>query len=348
MQCMIIVINAGGSGTRLWPLSTPEYPKHLLKLIGDESLLQNAYRRAKKVTQDVYVVTEKSHSHHVQEQLPDMDNDHIIVEPGRRGTANCLIAGLVHVEKRHGRDVAIAFIHADHVIRDVGGFVYSFNVAGKSAVDHKRLTLVGLEPTYPSTVFGYIQKSEAIDDGLLYTVAGFKEKPAQDVAKEYVESGKYLWNCGYFVATAEVFERDLKLYAPKFHQNYVNYSEAKTDEARKEVYLSFESEAIDYALMEHDDNLQVVPASFDWMDVGSFKDMHDAIGGDANGNHMRGLIGIEEVSNSMIRNEDPSSPVAVIGLDNVVVINTKHGVLVARKDLAQKIKEVAQNFEHNK
>lgn len=348
MQCMVIVIIAGGSGTRLWPLSTPEYPKHLLKLVGDESLLQNAYRRAKRVTNDVYVVTEKSHSHHVQSQLPELDTDHVIVEPGRRGTANCLIAGLVHVEAHHGRHVPIAFIHADHVIRDFGGFVYSFNVAGKSAVDHKRLTLVGLEPTYPSTVLGYINKGDPIDGGRLFTVAGFKEKPVYDVAKEYVESGKYLWNCGYFVATPEIFERDLEQYAPAFHQNYVHYSEAKTDAERERVYLGFESEAIDYALLEHDDNLQVVPASFDWMDVGSFKDMHDAIGGDANGNHLRGLIGVEEVSNSMIRNEDPDSPVAVIGLDNVVVINTKHGVLVARKDLAQKIKEVSQNFEHNK
>jgi mannose-1-phosphate guanylyltransferase/mannose-6-phosphate isomerase len=343
---MIVVIIAGGSGTRLWPLSTPEYPKHLLKLSGDESLLQSAYGRAKKLTNDVYVVTEFGHAHHVREQLPSLGDDAFIIEPGRRGTAGCIVAGLHHLQSRHDHDEPVAFIHADHAIRDIDGFTYSFKVAAKVSSEKARLTLIGIEPTYPSIGLGYIQKADVLrDNGLVYEVAGFKEKPEFEVARKYMQSGRYLWNCGYFVAPISVFVRDFEEFSPQWKQYYDQLLQTKDEQSYKDTYLSFESNAIDYALLEHNNKLQVVPASFDWMDIGSFKDLHEVSDADEAGNHFRGDgVHVHEVENAYIRNEE-QKPIAVIGLDNVVVVNTPNGLLVARKDLSQKVGDIAKKIQ---
>ncbi|HSE29142.1 MAG TPA: mannose-1-phosphate guanylyltransferase [Candidatus Saccharimonadales bacterium] len=346
---MIAVINAGGSGTRLWPLSTPEYPKHLLKLTGSDSLLQDAYRRAKKIAKHVYIVTEGSHAHHVKEQLPELTDENFIIEAGRRGTAGCLIAGLQYVKTRHDNDEPIAFLHADHVIHDVEGFAYSFKVAGEVSKERDQVTLIGIEPAYASTAFGYIQKGESLHkDGLAYEVAGFKEKPDFKTAQSYIRSGRYLWNCGYFVGSVNTFARALKKFSPEWYGYYEKLLAANTEEQYKKTYLSFKNDAIDYALLELDDELQVVPANFDWMDVGSFNDVHGAVETDEKGNYVHGKVETDMVENSYIRNDEPNKPVGVIGLDNVVVINSPNGILVARKDLAQNVKEIAKKFQDEK
>ena len=146
---MIIVIIAGGSGTRLWPLSTSTYPKHLLKIGDDEhSILQNTYLRAKRLTNKIYVVSEISHIKHVKKQLAELSDSHFIVEPGRRGTANCILAALIKLAEIEDHDEPIAFIHADNFIRDEKGFVNSFNIALKATTNEQKIVLVGVEPTY--------------------------------------------------------------------------------------------------------------------------------------------------------------------------------------------------------
>lgn len=342
---MIVVINAGGAGTRLWPLSTPEYPKHLLKLVGKESLLQSTYNRAKKLSKHIYVVTEISHAHLVKEQLPELKDDHFIIEPARRGTAGCLLAGLHHLQSRHNHDEPIAFLHADHVIRDTEGFVHSFKIAADAAEKNQKITLIGIEPTYPATGFGYIQKDSTItEEPLVYKVDGFTEKPPFETAKKYLQSGDYLWNSGYFVGSINSFVRDFKDFAPKWYKYYQSLLKTKSESELRKTYLSFQNDAIDYALMEPDTSLQVVPASFDWMDMGSFADLCQAVPTDKDGNFTQGKqVALEEVENSYVRNDD-ERPVIVIGLDNIVVVNTKHGVLVTRKDLSQKVKEALKKL----
>jgi mannose-1-phosphate guanylyltransferase len=342
---MIVVIIAGGSGTRLWPLSTPDYPKHLLKLDGDElSLLQHTYERAKLLTDKIYVVSEAGHIDHVKEQLSELADDRFIVEPARRGTANCIVAALAYIGKRDGSDEPLAFVHADHYIRDKEGFTHSFRAADEVCTSEKRIVLVGVEPDYPATCFGYIKKGELLkEEPFAYNVHSFKEKPEFEVAKTYAASGKYLWNCGYFVGSVNTFSHSMQAYAPELYENYQKLT-AALPETYKKTYLSFENAAIDYALMEKVPDLLVVPASFDWMDLGSFSDLHKAMGGDEKGNYMHGKVEVEEVTNSLVNNQE-NKPVAVIGLDNIVVINTPDGVLIARKDLAQKVGEVSKRFK---
>lgn len=327
----------------MWPLSTPDYPKHLLKINNDEaSLVQKTYERAKRVGSEVYVLTEASHAHHIKEQLPELSEEHFIIEPARRGTANCIVAALAELSKKYGGDEVIGFIHADHYIRDVAGFAHSFRVAEQTAKKYGKITLVGIEPDHPSTGFGYIEKDKILDEELfVYSVKGFKEKPDYETARQFLSSGKFLWNGGYFVASIETFKRTMRENAPHLLKNFESLILA--GDKYEEIYLGFESDAIEYALIEQVPDLLVVPSNFDWMDLGSYGDLHKAAGGDEAGNHAHGYVELEGVENSYIQNHD-DKPVAVIGLDNIVVINTKDGILVSRKDLSQKVGEVSKRI----
>jgi mannose-1-phosphate guanylyltransferase/mannose-6-phosphate isomerase len=343
---MIVVIIAGGSGTRLWPLSTPDYPKHLLRVNGDKrSLLQHTFDRAKRLTDKIYVVSEESHIEHVKEQLEELPDEAFIVEPGRRGTANCIIAALEYISKNHDKNEVIASIHADHYIRDSEGFYHTFKVADQAATKEKRIVLIGVEPDHPATGFGYIKKGKLLsEEPYVYNVDSFKEKPDYSTAKEYFRSGNYLWNCGYFVGSLDTFTTLMKKYSPELYNNYQLLEKSTTDTYQK-TYLKFKVEAIDYALIEKVPNLLVIPAAFDWMDLGSFSDLHKAVGTDQKGNHVHGFVEIEDVENSFIQNYE-DKPVAVIGLDNIAVINTKDGVLVTRKDLAQQVGNVSKRINN--
>jgi mannose-1-phosphate guanylyltransferase/mannose-6-phosphate isomerase len=343
---MIVVNIAGGYGTRLWPLSTPSFPKHLLKVNGDDkSLLQHTYERARKLGEHIYVVTENSHAHHIREQLPELTDDAFVVEPARRGTASCIVAALAHIAGRHDADEPIVVLSADHYIRDEEGFIHSFNIAGNVSKQESRIVLVGVEPDYPATGFGYIQKDEVFDpETFVFNVHSFKEKPAFDIAQEYVQSGNYLWNCGYFVGSLSTFRKNMQKHAPDMAANYEALLAAPSPDDYEKTYLGFENNTIDYALIEHVDDLLVVPASFDWMDLGSFGDLHKAVASDEAGNHIHGeSIHIDGLENSFVQNHE-NKPLAVIGLDNVVVINTPNGILVARKDLAQQVGDAGKFF----
>ncbi len=345
---MITVIIAGGSGTRLWPLSTPEYPKHLLKLTGERTMLQQSYDRAIQLGETVYVVTEASHSSHVKEQLPELADDSFLIEPGRRGTAHCIVYALDAISRRHDHDEPVAFIHSDHHIRDVGGFVRSFHVAGRISSEKQEITLIGIEPTFPSTGFGYIERKDIIEeDSGVYSVESFKEKPDFETASRYVASGKYLWNCGYFVGSIKVFLDEMERSAPELKTSFDTLSSSGDigSQDHNNAYLTLDNQVIDIALIEKAKSLAVVSASFDWMDVGSFKDLHDAVARDEQGNYFQGEgVNLIDVENAFVRNEE-SKPIAVIGLDNIVVVNTPDGILIARKDVSHRTGEVAKKLQ---
>ena len=346
---MITVIIAGGSGTRLWPLSTPENPKQLLALTGVRTMVQTAYDRAVKLGETVYVVTEASHAEALRAQLPELPDESFLIEPGRRGTAHCIIFALDYIARHHDRNEPVAFIHSDHHVRDLSGFARSFTAAARVSTELNVITLIGIEPTFAATGFGYIERDGAIDESAgVYNVESFKEKPDYDTATRYVESGNYLWNCGYFVGSVNTFLDEMQRNAPELQTNYDKLASVNEfgGQEYNDSYLSLDNQVIDIALIEKADKLAVVSASFDWMDIGNFKDLHDVVPKDEANNYFNGdNIHTIEVENVYVRNEEPGKPIAVIGLDNVVVVNTPDGILVARKDLSMKCGDVAKKLQ---
>ncbi|HVA11226.1 MAG TPA: mannose-1-phosphate guanylyltransferase [Candidatus Dormibacteraeota bacterium] len=342
---MIVVIIAGGSGTRLWPLSTQDYPKHLLRLTDDRSLLQNTYARVQKLAEpdQIFVVSEASHAHHVIEQLPEVPEANILIEPARRGTASCFLLALNAIKHRGLEDQAIFFLWADNIIRDHGGFTGTANQAAELAEKTHKMVFIGVEPTFSSTGLGYMEKGDRLQNGFknVFELKKFVEKPDQKTAAEYFKSGNYLWNTGYLMATLSTLETEIKANAK---QLWDDYQALLTSHDTAETYLGFEPQVIDKALSERVTDGLVIPGAFDWLDVGSFHDLHGVSDQDGNGNHVSGdNVELEQVTNSYVRNEQ-DLPVAVIGLDNVAVVATKNGILVTNKTYAQKVGEVSKRI----
>lgn len=341
---MIVVIIAGGSGTRLWPLSTHQTPKHLLKLTNDRSLLQNTYDRVKELSDNIIVVPEASHVDQVYEQLPEVSKVNILIEPARRGTASCVVLALSKIKKMGLANQAILFLWGDHLIRDSIEFGRAAKQVSDLAETTGKLVFLGVEPTYPSTGFGYIHKGEPLSNGYknAYKLKKFVEKPDKQKAEDFFESGEYLWNMGYLTGTLQTFEREINQYNQKLWEYYQKLVDAEDPST---IYLDFESEAIDTALSEHVPEALVVPGTFDWIDIGSFQDLHGVSHQDEKGNHVKGSnVMVEHTSNSYIQNQK-DAPVAVVGLDNVVVVVNDNGILVANKNYAQQIGEVAKKIQ---
>jgi mannose-1-phosphate guanylyltransferase len=341
---MIVVIIAGGSGTRLWPLSTPEYPKHLLNLTNEHSLLQNTLSRVESLTSldNIFIVSEVSHVDHVKKQLPKLSSNNILAEPGRRGTASCVLLALSEIKKRQLPDSSILFLWADHQIRDTDGFTATVLRAGQISEAKKQLVFIGVEPTYPATGFGYIERDGKIKGWEnAYKLASFKEKPNRGIAEAYFRSGKYLWNTGYLVGCLTTFENLMQRRSKHLWEKYQSLLDSSNVE---KTYLSFDSEQLDTALSEKVDEGIALPGNFDWIDVGSFRELHSISVQDENGNHVKGKhIATEHTANSYIRN-DTNKPLAIIGLDNVVIVSTPNGTLVVNKNYAQSVGEISKSF----
>ncbi len=343
---MIVIIIAGGSGSRLWPLSTQAYPKHLLSLTNDKSLLQNTFERVSGIAplSQIFVITEASHSRHVNDQLKDLSPENILIEPARRGTASCVALGLAEVAKRgFDKDEPVFFLWADHIIRDSDGFTAAVLKAGEVARDQQKIVFMGAEPTYPSTKFGYIKKGQEIANWYqIYEFGCFVEKPNKQKAEQYLEDGKHLWNMGYLTGTLVAFEKAMEDYSDDMMHRYKLL--VASNDLEKD-YLSLENIAVEYVFSEKLKNALVIPGAFDWVDVGSFGDLHDMSVHDDAGNHVRGVnIAVELTTNSLIRNET-DIPLAVIGLDNVIVVQTPDGVLVTNKNFDQKVGDVAKKLQ---
>ncbi|MFC3095483.1 mannose-1-phosphate guanylyltransferase/mannose-6-phosphate isomerase [Alteromonas sediminis] len=348
---MTPIILAGGTGSRLWPKSRAALPKQFLSLTSDQTMLQETLARLDGSQAGApIIVCNDAHRFLVAEQLRQKGIEHggILLEPVGRNTAPAIALAALHATKA-GDDPNLLVLAADHLIKDVSAFHDAIAKAEKLA-DQNLLVTFGIVPTQAHTGYGYINADTAVDCGL--KVNEFVEKPDLNTAQAYVDSGKYFWNSGMFLFKASAYLAALQQYAPEIFsacQRAIETETADLDFIRidKDVFASSPDDSIDYAVMEKTDKAAMVPLDAGWSDVGSWSSLWEtADNKDENGNVVVGDAILQGVSNSYINAEERL--ISVIGLDDVVVVETKDAVMVAHKDKVQDIKSVVSQLKKEK
>ena len=339
------VVMAGGSGTRLWPLSRAAHPKQFLALHGDDTMLQATFKRLDGLDiKSSVTICNEEHRFFVAEQLREIDKlGPIILEPVGRNTAPAI--ALAALSSPEGEDPLLLVLAADHVIQDAAAFTKTVMNAAPLAEAGKLVTF-GIVANEPNTGFGYIKKGESWSSG--FAVDAFVEKPSVEVAKEYLESGDYFWNSGMFLFKASRYLEELKKYRPDIYeacQLSVEGMSKDNDFLRinKEAFDACPSDSIDYAVMEKTDDAVVVSMEAGWSDIGSWSSLWDISEKDSNGNVTYGDATLHEAHNCYIRSD--GKLVAAIGVDDLVIVATNDVLVVAHKDSVQYVKAVAQQLK---
>ncbi|MDF2155709.1 mannose-1-phosphate guanylyltransferase/mannose-6-phosphate isomerase [Vibrio sp. CAU 1672] len=340
---LLPVIMAGGSGSRLWPLSRTLYPKQFLALTSNATMLQETVNRLDGIEhQSPLFICNEDHRFIVAEQLrkADISSSGIVLEPVGRNTAPAIaLAALKAIE--HGDDPLLLVLAADHVIQDTDAFLQSIQRAYSEA-EKGRLVTFGIVPTHPETGYGYIRRGNAIAEEV-YAVNAFVEKPELLTAEEYVSSGEFYWNSGMFLFKASQYLAELERFNPKMLaacRNAFNLATNDLDFVRldTEAFMACPDDSVDYAVMEKTDKAVVVPMDANWSDVGSWSALWEVSNKDASGNALRGDVLIENTSNSYVYSQNKL--VATVGVEDLVVVETKDAVLVAHKDKVQDVKGI--------
>ena len=351
------VILSGGAGTRLWPLSRELYPKQLLALTGERTMIQQTALRLEGLSAAApVVVCNEAHRFLVAEQLRqiDIEPQAMVLEPLGRNTAPAIaLAAHAALKAAGGADPLLLVLPADHVIRDVPAFQKAVRAALAAAGSGKLVTF-GIVPTHPETGYGYIQRGARHGAG--FAIARFVEKPDAERAQQFVEAGEYYWNSGMFLFSARRYLEELGRLAPEMARVCAEaFAAARTDldftRIEGQRFAACPSDSIDYAVMEKTQDAVVVPLDAGWSDVGSWAALHEACEADAHGNVARGDVICEDAEGCYLYAE--SRLVAVVGLKDHVVVETKDAVLVAPKDRVQNVKKLvhrlkeAGRYEHS-
>jgi mannose-1-phosphate guanylyltransferase len=347
MAMIIPVVLAGGAGTRLWPLSRQLNPKQFLKLFGEKTMFQQTLLRLEGLNSaSPIVVCSEEHRFLAAEQLRELEfkDASIILEPSPRNTAPAIALAALHSMKKDENPLLLV-LPADHLIADPDSFRKAVLLALPEA-DKRRLVTFGIMPDRPETGYGYIRKGEQRGSNI-WSVSSFTEKPDEDTARRYLEGGEYWWNGGMFLFHAGSYLEELRRHAPDIHNSCTKAMESASKDldflrVSKEAFETSSSLSIDYAVMEKTDIASVVPLDCGWNDVGSWDSLWEACEKNGDGNTIRGDVKAIEVKNSLLRAE--SRLLAAVGVEDLVVVETKDAVLVAHRDHVQKIRDLVEDI----
>lgn len=352
----IPVIISGGLGTRLWPLSTPETPKPFIRLSDSKSLLQATLGRAISLSNSSDVIT-ITHSDLIEQTLAEYQQfdqsaitHHLIAEPVRRNTASAVAAAALYAQSNFSPDSTLLFLPADHHIKDRSA-LHNAITAAENLAQQGFIVTFGIKPDRPETGYGYIETDSKHLLNRGYKVRSFTEKPSMSLAEQYIDKGGFYWNSGMFCCRADLLLSELRLHAAELLlavKGSINQSRPKVVDSVScllldEVHFATAPDiSIDYALLEKSDRVAVVPCDPGWSDIGSWDSLSQLSASDSHNNRSEGVTVIHNAQNNFVHNR--SKPTALIGVDNLVVVDSNEVLLVAHKDSVQDIKQVASTL----
>jgi mannose-1-phosphate guanylyltransferase len=344
------LIMAGGIGTRFWPLSRKQRPKQFLPILSHKTMLEETVARLLPRLQPEHILTiaDERLTQIIRTFLPELPAENTLIEPEARNTAPCLLLATAHLYLENPEAV-LAVLPADHSIQDTDLFMQRILAGAEAAATGNRLVTFGIPPTYPATGYGYIRfdltSSARFQNSSFYSVREFKEKPDPDMAQKFCEAGTYYWNSGMFLWQARVFARQIEKFAPELHAHWDALLDAvsRRDPALIcEVYSRLPATSIDYALMEKSQGVLMGEGDFGWSDVGSWSALSEFWPADEQGNAVRGKYVFIESRNCLVYS--PKKLTALIGVQDLIVVETDDALLICPKDQDQKVKDLVASL----
>ena len=345
------VIMAGGSGTRLWPRSRKKKPKQLLDIVSSKTMIQETVERLDPVIDSnrTIVVVGELHFKDIDRQLAHIPTENILIEPCGRNTAPCIGLAAINIRARH-KNAVMVVLPSDHLIRKASRFRKIVKAAAAIAEKEKNLVTIGIKPSFPETGYGYIQigkKAFSVQKEDVYKVVAFKEKPTLAVAKKFLKSGKYMWNSGMFVWSVDTILEQIKAHLPDLYKALmkIEASIGKANERKvlEKVYNSIKPESIDFGVMEKAKEVLLLKGDFGWNDIGSWAAMEQLWPKDRDGNFLNADVVSIESSGNIIHST--KKLVAVIGLKDIVIIETEDALLVCPKERAPDVRRAVDELK---
>ncbi|KAA3660380.1 MAG: mannose-1-phosphate guanylyltransferase [Calditrichaeota bacterium] len=343
---MFGLIMAGGTGTRFWPKSREKFPKQLLKIHGEHTMIQQTINRLKPLIEleNIYIVALPIHKDSILEQLPNLPEKNIIVEPLGKNTAPCIGLGAVFLRKIDP-DAVMVVLPADHLIADEKQFLSDLSHAGDIAKKENALITLGIKPTFPATGYGYIQyNNKQIEAGntKAYKVKAFAEKPNYETACRFIESGDFLWNSGCFVWRAETILHEIELHLPNMADGLAEVDEAigtpQEDAVIERVYRQIRNISIDYGVMEQSETVYVIPGDFGWNDVGTWSEVYKIREKDVDDNAAGKKHILINSSGCLVEGDEKL--IALVGMRDTIVVDTEDAMLICPIDRSQDVRKV--------
>ena len=336
------IILAGGSGSRLWPLSRDMYPKQLLSLDENTSLLQQTFKRLQNFCSpsDIVTVTNVKHYSDIKLQLNKLDKLNVVIaEPLGKNTAPAIACTLEYFNQKSSEDIVL-IVPSDHLIKNTEAFCKTVE-EGQKLAQQGYIVTFGIKPSYPETGYGYIKISNKLETG--YKVEKFVEKPDFETAERYLESGNFYWNGGIFMSKISVLLDEFKKYVPEIYNNIEQLDYSKETKIKYGIYEQMPSISIDYAIMEKSDKIALVELQSDWNDLGSWQSLYSVKPKDEHGNVIEGKVITENVKNSFIYSQ--KEVVACSDLENVVIVETEDAIMACRLDKSQNVKKLYEKLK---
>ena len=343
------IVMAGGVGSRFWPVSTTDFPKQFHDMLGSgETLIQKTFSRLSKLipAENILILTNEKYNDLVLTQLPMVKQEQVLLEPAMRNTAPCILYASLKIQKMNP-DALMVVAPSDHWIEDETAFISNLQQCFDYCKHENALMTLGIQPTFPNTGFGYIEFNKT-DSNPIKKVNQFREKPDYETAKSFLESGNFLWNGGIFIWSVKSIIDAFSTFQPQMNQLFLEGFEKYNTEAEIDFihqnYASAENISIDYAILEKAKNVYVLPANFDWNDLGTWGSLHEKLDKDEQNNAIvNATVVLENASNNIIRTEGKKL-VIIDGLNDYIVVDQGNVLLVYPKGKEQDIKQIVSRL----